>query len=89
MKNDLFDLSGRVVVVTGGARGLGQAAAIGLAAFGADVAIVDLKDQHGEVTDRLLRARDFSAAEIAEFHEAACVRAGEMCAGAPFVVVMM
>ena len=43
MKNDLFDLSGRVVVVTGGARGLGQAAAIGLAAFGADVAIVDLK----------------------------------------------
>ena len=43
MKNDLFALSGRVAVVTGAARGLGQAAALGLAAFGADVAVVDLK----------------------------------------------
>jgi gluconate 5-dehydrogenase len=38
----LFDLSGKVCVVTGAARGLGRAAAVGLAAHGADVALVDL-----------------------------------------------
>lgn len=42
MKNDLFDLSGRIAVVTGAARGLGQAAAVGLATSGADVAAIDL-----------------------------------------------
>ncbi|MCX6872352.1 MAG: SDR family oxidoreductase [Verrucomicrobia bacterium] len=43
MKSDLFDLSGKIAVVTGGARGLGQAAAIGLATYGADVAVIDLQ----------------------------------------------
>jgi NAD(P)-dependent dehydrogenase (short-subunit alcohol dehydrogenase family) len=42
MKNDLFDLSGKIAVVTGAARGLGQAAAVGMARYGADVAAVDL-----------------------------------------------
>lgn len=35
----LFDLSGKVAVVTGGSGGLGQAAAAGMAAFGASVVI--------------------------------------------------
>ncbi|MDX6599453.1 MAG: hypothetical protein QOE87_3340 [Gaiellales bacterium] len=39
---DLFDLSGRVAVVTGSASGLGQAIAGGLAAHGADVALADI-----------------------------------------------
>ena len=43
MKTDLFDLSGKIAVVTGAARGLGQAAAVGLAAYGADVAAIDLQ----------------------------------------------
>lgn len=38
----LFDLTGRVAVVTGGARGLGAAISIGLAAFGADIAVLDV-----------------------------------------------
>jgi gluconate 5-dehydrogenase len=42
MTSNLFDLSGKIAVVTGGARGLGRAAAIGLAEFGADVAVIDL-----------------------------------------------
>jgi NAD(P)-dependent dehydrogenase (short-subunit alcohol dehydrogenase family) len=39
----LFDLSGKVAVVTGGGGALGQALAKGLAVYGADVAVVDLK----------------------------------------------
>jgi NAD(P)-dependent dehydrogenase (short-subunit alcohol dehydrogenase family) len=37
--DDLFDLSGRVVLVTGGSRGLGRAIAFGAASCGADVVI--------------------------------------------------
>lgn len=40
MPSDLFDLSNRKAIVTGAGRGLGRAIAIGLAQFGADVAIV-------------------------------------------------
>jgi NAD(P)-dependent dehydrogenase (short-subunit alcohol dehydrogenase family) len=50
----LFDLSGRVAVVTGGSGGFGRAAAIGLAAYGADVAI----------TSRRLPPLEETAAEV-------------------------
>lgn len=42
MFENLFDLAGQTAIVTGAARGLGKAAALGLAAFGADVAAIDL-----------------------------------------------
>lgn len=38
----MFDLSGRVAIVTGGYRGIGEAIALGLADCGADVALVDI-----------------------------------------------
>jgi len=41
---DQFKLNGKVAIVTGSARGLGQAMAIGLAQAGADIALVDLLD---------------------------------------------
>jgi NAD(P)-dependent dehydrogenase (short-subunit alcohol dehydrogenase family) len=42
---DLFELKGRIAVVTGGCGILGQRFAEGLAEFGADVALLDLDDQ--------------------------------------------
>lgn len=38
---DDVSLAGKVAIVTGGARGIGRAVALGLAAFGADVALCD------------------------------------------------
>lgn len=50
------------------------------------LAIIETKDDHGAVTERLLTARGFTTSEIAEYGAAACARAGELCAGAPFEI---
>ena len=44
----MFDLGGKVALVTGGASGLGAAIALGLAERGAEVAIADLNLQSAE-----------------------------------------
>lgn len=54
--HELFDLSGRAAIVTGGARGLGRQAAQALAEAGADVAICDLLEAEGEKTRQELQA---------------------------------
>ncbi|MFK3990155.1 glucose 1-dehydrogenase [Psychrobacter sp. NPDC064578] len=41
--NELFDLSGKTAIVTGGANGIGKATALRLAQAGANIAIADLK----------------------------------------------
>ena len=51
---NLFDLSGKVAVVSGAAQGMGQATALALAHAGADVALVD----------RNLEGANATAAEI-------------------------
>ena len=47
---DIFDLSGRTAVVTGGASGIGEAAAEVFAAVGANVVVADLNREGAEAT---------------------------------------
>ena len=43
---EMFELDGRVAIVTGGARGIGKACAMALAEMGAKTAIVDLHEEN-------------------------------------------
>jgi NAD(P)-dependent dehydrogenase (short-subunit alcohol dehydrogenase family) len=56
MNKSMFDLSGKVAVVSGAAQGLGQATAIALAEHGADVVLVDRNSSGAESTAQSIRA---------------------------------
>ena len=62
---NLFDLSGRVAVVTGGTRGLGLAMARGFAHAGAEVVVVSRKQEACEEVVAALRAEGAKAAACA------------------------
>jgi NAD(P)-dependent dehydrogenase (short-subunit alcohol dehydrogenase family) len=51
----LFDLSGRIAVVTGAASGICQAIAIGFARFGADIVAADINDEALEETVKTIK----------------------------------
>ena len=56
MTKSMFDLSGKVAVVSGAAQGLGQATAIALAEHGADVVLVDRNLAGAEATGETIKA---------------------------------
>lgn len=55
--SDLFDLTGKVALITGGSRGLGRAIALGLADHGADLAIVSRNLESCQLVAEEVRAR--------------------------------
>ena len=61
---DLFDLSGDVAVVTGGAGGIGFAITEGLASAGAATVIADVLADQGRDAAARLRARELTAAFV-------------------------
>ncbi len=85
---ELFDLSGRTALVTGGGRGLGQHTAIGLAEAGADVLVASRKLASCEETVRAIEklggraaahAADLSREEdVSELSEWAIGEAGRL-----------
>ena len=55
-ENSLFDLSGRIAVVTGGNGGIGRAIALGLARAGASVAVLARNDEKNHLVLAELRS---------------------------------
>lgn len=56
MMTSLFDLTGRVAVVSGAAQGLGQATALALAEHGANLVLIDRNRDGAEATSQRIRA---------------------------------
>jgi NAD(P)-dependent dehydrogenase (short-subunit alcohol dehydrogenase family) len=85
---DLFDLTGKVALVTGGGRGLGHAISLGLAGAGADLVIASRKLEACEATAREVEGLGRKALavachlgrwkEIEALVEAACGRFGRV-----------
>ena len=49
---NMFDISGRVALVSGAASGMGKAASLALAEAGADVVLADINEEGARATAR-------------------------------------
>src|SRR5688572_8797704 len=73
---DDVSLAGKSAIVTGGARGIGRAIAVGLASFGANVAICDRDDASQQQTSALLEPLGHHTfAELLDVRDAVAVDA--------------
>jgi NAD(P)-dependent dehydrogenase (short-subunit alcohol dehydrogenase family) len=84
----MFDLTGRSALVVGAGRGIGEAGAHGLAAFGAEVFCADVDGEAAENTAREIRSGGgkVEALEL-DMTDAGSVRAAAERAGVPDVLV--
>jgi NAD(P)-dependent dehydrogenase (short-subunit alcohol dehydrogenase family) len=64
MRGDIFDLTGRVAIVTGAASGIGRAFAFSLADAGAHVVCADRDAQGGETVSQAIRDKGQSARAV-------------------------
>ncbi len=85
MSRRLFDLSGRVALVTGGSKGLGKSMARGLAEFGADVVISsrhedELRAAAGEIGKGLEVRVKYLVADLSRRDESARLAAEALAA---------
>jgi len=62
---DLFDLTGKVAIVVGGAGGIGHAQALGLAGAGADVVVASRKLEHLKPVAEEIQARGRKSLAVA------------------------
>ena len=84
----LFDLSGKKALVVGAGRGIGEAGAQGLAAFGAEVFCADVDDEAAEETAREIQSQDGKAEAFAlDMTDPNSVRAAVERVGVPDVLV--
>jgi NAD(P)-dependent dehydrogenase (short-subunit alcohol dehydrogenase family) len=79
--NDLFDLSGRVAVVTGGSRGLGREMVLAFAERGADVVIASRKLENCQAVAEEVRALGRRALAVA-YHAGSWADADRLAAEA-------
>lgn len=59
--SELFNLRGRVAIITGGSRGIGFAITEGLASAGAKVVVADILEKEGGEAVKILRSKGFRA----------------------------
>jgi NAD(P)-dependent dehydrogenase (short-subunit alcohol dehydrogenase family) len=78
---DMFDMSGKVVVVTGGSRGLGREMALAFAARGADLVIASRKVSNCEAVAAEVRELGRKALAVA-YHAASWTAADNLAAAA-------
>ena len=67
MKKNLFDLSGKVALITGGTRGIGRAMALAMAQAGANVVATSRNKDHVEKVTREIMALGRQSIQITTY----------------------